>query len=156
MLRRIPLHHGWQLASPRWFEKTGRVGFSNYEWLPASVPGHVHTDLVAAGVIPDPFAREFELGCQWIDAERWRYVTKFSFTPDPTLPRRLLRFEGLDTVASVWLDGEKLAEHDNMFVPLELDVTERLKGCERTWCASTSAPSCARRNTCMAGTGDLG
>jgi beta-mannosidase len=96
------------------------------EWLGASVPGSVHTDLMAAGVIADPFVRRFEIGCQWLDAERWTYKTTFTFSPDETLPRRLLRFDGLDTVASVWLDGEKIGEHDNMFVPLELDVTERL------------------------------
>jgi beta-mannosidase len=43
------------------------------------------------------------------------------------LPKRLLRFEGLDTLASVSLNGELVAEHENMFVPLELDVSERLR-----------------------------
>jgi beta-mannosidase len=126
VLRRTPLHHGWQLACPRWLVPPARLGCSRLDWLDASVPGHVHTDLLAAGVIADPFARLFELGCQWVDAESWTYRLKFSFTPDDALPRRVLRFDGLDTVARVWLDGEKLAEHDNMFVPLELDVTERL------------------------------
>jgi beta-mannosidase len=126
VLRRTSLNHGWQLACPRWLVPPGRHGYSRLEWLPASVPGHVHTDLVANGVIPDPFGRSFELGCAWIDGERWSYKTTFSFTPDASRPRRVLRFEGLDTIASVWLDGEKLADHDNMFVPLELDVSDRL------------------------------
>lgn len=126
VLRRTLLHDGWQFASARWLTPKARLGFSELEWLPASVPGHVHTDLVAAGVIADPFARRFELGCQWVDGERWVYRTHFDFRPDDALPTRVLHFAGLDTVASVWLDGQKLAEHDNMFVPLELDVTERL------------------------------
>jgi beta-mannosidase len=126
VLRRTLLHQGWQVTCPRWLVPPARYGYSSLDWLPASVPGHVHTDLVAAGVIPDPFGSSFELGCQWIDSERWSYRTTFSFTPDQARPRRLLRFEGLDTVASVWLDGEKLADHDNMFVPLELDVSARL------------------------------
>jgi beta-mannosidase len=126
VLRRTPLSHGWQFACPRWLAGSGSHGYARLEWLPASVPGHVHTDLLAAGVIADPFASSHELGCEWIDSERWSYRTTFSFTPDPARPRRVLRFEGLDTVASVWLDGEKLGEHDNMFVPLELDVSDRL------------------------------
>lgn len=127
MLRRTPLHDGWQFACPRWLTPGAKLGYSELEWLPASVPGHVHTDLLAAGVIADPFARRFELGCQWVDGERWVYRTHFDFSPDEALPSRVLRFEGLDTIASVWLDGRKLAEHDNMFVPLELDVSERLQ-----------------------------
>jgi beta-mannosidase len=126
VLRRTSLHDGWQLAAARWLAPKARLGFSELEWLPASVPGHVHTDLVSAGVIADPFARRFELGCQWVDGERWVYRTELEFQPDAALPARVLHFAGLDSVASVWLDGEKLAEHDNMFVPLELDVTERL------------------------------
>lgn len=126
MLRRTPLHDGWQLAAASWLAPKARLGFSELEWLPASVPGHVHTDLVSAGVIAEPFARRFELGCQWVDGERWVYRTHFDFRPDAALPARVLHFAGLDSVASVWLDGQKLAEHDNMFVPLELDVTERL------------------------------
>ncbi|HTQ07733.1 MAG TPA: glycoside hydrolase family 2 TIM barrel-domain containing protein [Polyangiaceae bacterium] len=126
MLRRTLLHDGWQLACSHWLVPPARLGYSELDWLPARVPGHVHTDLVEAGVIADPFARRFELGCQWVDGERWVYRTHFDFTPDAALPRRLLHFDGLDTVASVWLDGQKLAEHDDMFVPLELDVTERL------------------------------
>jgi beta-mannosidase len=126
VLRRTSLHHGWQLACPRWLVPPARLGYSELEWLDATVPGSVHTDLMANGVIADPFARRFELGCQWVDAERWSYKTSFEFSPDAALPRRLIRFEGLDTIASVYLDGEKVAEHDNMFVPLELDVSERL------------------------------
>ncbi len=120
------MHEGWQLACPHWLEADGRRGYSELEWLPAQVPGYVHTDLTAAGVIADPFVERSELGAQWIDAERWSYRTLFTFTPDAALPVRLLRFDGLDTIASVWLDGIKLGESENMFLALELDVSERL------------------------------
>jgi beta-mannosidase len=126
VIRRTFLHEGWQLACPHWLEAPGRLGYSRLEWLPAQVPGYVHTDLMRAGVVADPFAELHELGAQWIDAERWSYRTRFTFTPDAALPVRLLRFDGLDTIASVWLDGVKLGESDNMFVALELDVSERL------------------------------
>src|SRR3954463_15641958 len=103
-MRRTSLDRDWHLACPHWLTPPGRLGYSELGWLPATVPGHVHTDLVRAGVIADPFAELHELGAQWVDAERWSYRTTFAFTPEPSLPVRLLRFEGLDTVASVWLD----------------------------------------------------
>jgi beta-mannosidase len=120
------VHAGWTLFGKSWPAAPERLGFSLLEPLPAEVPGHVHLDLLRAGVIADPFAAAHELGCQWVDEEDWSYRTRFEFSPDPARPRRLLRFEGLDTVCSVWLNREQIAEHDNMFVPLELDVSERL------------------------------
>jgi beta-mannosidase len=75
-------------------------------------------------VIAHPFEALHELGCQWVDDERWRYATTLALEPPPKRGKRMLRFDGLDTVASVFLDGEKLAEHDDMFVPLELDISD--------------------------------
>jgi beta-mannosidase len=127
LLRETFLHTGWELASPTWLNPPARLGFTRLGWLPAQVPGHVHADLVRESVIADPFGGLAELGCQWVDREAWSYRTYFEFTPDLALPQRLLRFDGLDTIASVWLDGEKIAEHDDMFLPLEIDVSERLQ-----------------------------
>jgi beta-mannosidase len=102
------------------------MGYSVLEWLTATVPGHVHTDLVRHGVIAEPFEGMAELGCQWVDEEDFVYRASFEFKRDANLPSRILRFEGLDTVARVSLNGELVAEHENMFVPLEVDVSERL------------------------------
>jgi len=124
MLQTTYLHSGWEFARA---DQIGRkVGFSDAEWLPAQVPGHVHLDLVINGVIADPFERMNELGCQWVDEHDWTYRTTFEWMPTDELPRRALRFEGLDTVCTVLLNGEVVAEHDNMFVALEVDVTDRL------------------------------
>jgi beta-mannosidase len=128
VLRQTSLDSGWEFACPSWFVPDGRVGYSQSEWLPARVPGHVHRDLVDAKVIADPFTDLAELGCQWVDQERWSYRTSFEFHPEPSLPRRVLHFAGLDTVCSVFLDGIKLAEHDDMFVPLEIDVSSLAPG----------------------------
>lgn len=101
-------------------------GFSRLEWLPARVPGHVHTDLVQNGVIADPVENLHELGARWVDAEDWVYRCEFEFVFDAQRPHTSLRFEGLDTVASVYLNGIQVGEHDNMFVPCELDVSATL------------------------------
>jgi beta-mannosidase len=125
MLQTTYLHSGWEFAQTALVGQ--KVGFSKTEWLPANVPGHVHLDLVANGIIADPFVRMNELGCQWVDETDWTYRTSFEWTAREHLPRRVLRFEGLDTVCTIFLNGEQVASHDNMFVPLEVDVTDRLQ-----------------------------
>lgn len=124
------MNSGWECAASTWLDADGnpsKLGYCNREWLPAQVPGHVHLDLVRNGVIADPFGARAELGCQWVDETAWVFKTGFSFTPDAQRPRRVLRFEGLDTVCRVSLNGKAIASHDNMFVPLEVDVSEALQ-----------------------------
>ncbi|MCU0316968.1 MAG: hypothetical protein MUC92_10280 [Fimbriimonadaceae bacterium] len=97
------------------------------DWLPARVPGHVHLDLEREGIIANPLLRTYERGCQWVDETDWVYRTTFDWHPKRGNPKRVLHFEGLDTVCSVYLNGDLVACHDNMFLPLEVDVTELLK-----------------------------
>jgi beta-mannosidase len=78
-------------------------------------------DLMAAGIIADPHTRLHELGCQWVDEATWIYRTRFEWSGGG--PRQVLRFGGLDTIAEVFLNGKLLAKSDNMFVPLEVEVT---------------------------------
>lgn len=110
-----------------WSRPPGYLACSKLDPLPASVPGHVHLDLVRNGVVGDPFAAKQELGCQWVDHAEWNYCVEFVVEEGPQLPHRRLRFGGLDTVCRIRLNDELIAEHDNMFVPLEVDVGERLR-----------------------------
>ncbi|HEY6081288.1 MAG TPA: hypothetical protein VIW29_20880 [Polyangiaceae bacterium] len=135
-LRSTSLHQAWQFAEQSWQDEPeagaskwagSRVGYSRLEWLPARVPGHVHLDLIENGVIGQPFERMQELGCQWVDDRDWSYRTSFDWEPRAGLPQRVLRFEGLDTVCRITLNDQELARHDNMFVPLELDVSSSLR-----------------------------
>ena len=45
------------------------------KWLPATVPGTVHTDLLANKKIEDPYYRLNERSIQWIDKVNWEYRT---------------------------------------------------------------------------------
>ncbi|KRE88897.1 beta-mannosidase [Frateuria sp. Soil773] len=85
-------------------------------WHAAAVPGSVHTDLLAAGAIPDPFRRDNEARLQWIGLADWQY--RLSFDVDAATLRRdhvELVFDGLDTFADVALNGRSLLAADNMF-----------------------------------------
>jgi len=50
---------------------------SETDWSTATVPGTVHTDLLANGKIENPFYRLNEHDLQWIDKENWEYQTTF-------------------------------------------------------------------------------
>lgn len=104
------LHEGWSLrheGAP----------------LPAQVPGCVHTDLLAAGVIPDPFLGRNETEIAWIGRRAWSYGTELAH--DSGHERSELVFEGLDTVAEVLLDGASLGSTRNMHRVHRFDVTGR-------------------------------
>lgn len=98
------------------------------EWLKAEVPGCVHTDLLRNGLIPEPFADTNERVLQWIGDSTWEYTSTFE-TNDTVLrqQRQELVFEGLDTYASVFLNGELLLEADNMFRSWRIRVNGKLK-----------------------------
>jgi len=119
--------------STNWlFKAAGELPFhrpqiQTADWLLGNIPGHIHRDLVDNGIIADPFTDRHEIGCAWVDDTDWTYQTEFDFQPSDELPTRALRFEGLDTVCAIFLNDDLIASHDNMFVPLELDVSSKLR-----------------------------
>jgi len=97
-------------------------------WQHATVPGSVHTDLLANGAIVDPYIGAHEAELQWIGLADWEYRTRFDVDA-ATLARAHndLVFDGLDTFADVFLNGRKLASTDNMFRRWRLPVHGKLK-----------------------------
>ncbi len=96
--------------------------------IPAKVPGDVYRALLEAGKIPDPFYRDNENQLQWIGESDWVFRRRFK------VPRRmleckrvLLRCEGLDTLATVRINGRKVAATDNMFRTWEWEVRRLLR-----------------------------
>src|SRR3990172_4519914 len=85
-------------------------------WMPATVPGGVHTDLLALRKIPDPFVGDRELDVQWIAQKDWEYRQLFSVS-SPILAEEkvFLVCDGLDTLAKVYLNGHFVGRADNMF-----------------------------------------
>ena len=85
-------------------------------WLPAAVPGAVQTDLMAAGLLADPWAGDNERNAQWVGLSDWQYRSEFTVDA-ATLARSHvdLLFEGLDTLAVVRINGTRVLTADNMF-----------------------------------------
>ncbi|MGI9146736.1 MAG: beta-mannosidase [Chloroflexota bacterium] len=95
------------------------------DWLDVPVPGDVHRVLIAANRVPDPFFDQNETACGWMEQREWWYRVVVDDPSEPVAPdeRLMLTFEGLDTFATVYLNGAELGEHHNMFRPAEFDVT---------------------------------
>lgn len=97
-------------------------------WHSAVVPGCVHRDLRRHALIPDPFFGTNELDLQWIEARDWEYTTAFS-VPAALLAEEVVELacDGLDTLATVYLNGRELARTDNMFISWRWNVKPRLR-----------------------------
>ncbi len=105
--------------------KFRQVGTEN--WMPAQVPGSVHTDLMNNDKIEDPFYRLNEKDVQWVDKKDWEYKTTFRLDEKYMKKDRLeILFEGLDTYTDVYLNGEQLLTSDNMFREWLVDVKDKL------------------------------
>ncbi len=113
----MELNKNWE------FRQTGTT-----TWLPATVPGTVHTDLLANKKIENPYYRLNERGLQWIDKVNWEYHTTFSLTADMAKKQNILmEFDGLDTYADVFVNDQLVLSADNMFRTWTANVKNQLK-----------------------------
>ncbi|MFY0762358.1 glycoside hydrolase family 2 protein [Metabacillus dongyingensis] len=102
--------------------------FIDYFWMTASVPGDVHSTLIDRKLIEDPFYGHNDLKCQWVEEKVWWYRNTFEFYDDVTKDDRYeLIFEGLDTFATVYLNGVELGSTENMFISHTFEVARELK-----------------------------
>ena len=113
------LHEGWTLSG------------ADHRGVPATVPGCVHTDLLAAGLIEDPYLDDNEQKVAWIGRTDWEYETTFSW-PEDQDGRTDLVCAGLDTVATVELNGVVLGRTENMHRGYRFDAREALRAGDNT------------------------
>jgi beta-mannosidase len=107
----LTLDHGWQFRQVTVAPQSSENG-----WLPATVPGDVHLDLLANKKIPDPFFRDNESKLQWIEKEAWEYRVTFEVTPALLARSNVdLAFDGLDATAEVYLNSARVLDADNSF-----------------------------------------
>ncbi|OKP92811.1 beta-galactosidase [Paenibacillus sp. P3E] len=93
------------------------------EWLPAAVPGTVHTDLLRNERIPQPFYGKNEHDLQWIDKKDWEYRTVLQLEEKwQQHACTELVFKGLDTYADVYVNDVHALSADNMFRAWTVDV----------------------------------
>jgi beta-mannosidase len=114
-------------------------------WRDAAVPGCAQLDLMRDGILPDLYVGKNLDHAQWTEDKDWWYTREFETPADwgtcsgsprpegegdrnvsPELDRAILVFHGLDTFATVWLNGTRLGDTDNMHRRYEFDVTDTL------------------------------
>lgn len=100
---------------------------SDAGWFAASVPGTVHQALLATNQISDPFYGCNETLVQWVGESDWMYRCTFHRPDSEPGDCVMLCFDGLDTFATVWLNGWQIHSSDNMFVPGRIDVGSLLQ-----------------------------
>jgi beta-mannosidase len=97
------------------------------DWMKAMVPGDVHHDLLDNGKIEDPMYADNAEKCVWIEEKPWLYRKRFEIPKGFTKDRLELVFNGLDLDADITLNGSRIAEHHNAFIPCIVDVSDNLK-----------------------------
>lgn len=119
-MKKLSLNGKWQLSQS---DKT--------EFIKAEVPGCVHTDLINAGEIEDPFYRNNEEKVMWIGESDWDYSKKFNVDEEFLKNKRIyLSAEGLDTLSDIYINDRKIASTNNMYRRWEFEIKEHLKAGE--------------------------
>lgn len=97
--------------------------------LPAQIPGGIYTDLRRNKVLKqDILYGKNDQAYRWVGNENWTYTT--SFTIDHYIARSQsvkLVLHGVDTISSVYLNGQEIGYTDNMFVRYRFDIKPHLK-----------------------------
>lgn len=96
-------------------------------WISAVVPGTVYTDLLRNGKIEDPFWKDNENKTLAFMEQDYEYETVFLCEEFKESKRVWLRFEGLDTIADIYVNQQLVGQAENMHRIWEFDVTNVLK-----------------------------
>ena len=131
--RRDFLDEAWRWSDALWGGSEGaasdgppvQAGVSG-GWRPARVPGSAIDDAWRSGEIPNPYVDRNSLAAEWVAQRTWLYRRRIRDAPAAG-ERAALRFEGIDPGGAIFLDGEEIGRHAGMFVPAEIDVTDRLQ-----------------------------
>ncbi|MFC4615260.1 glycoside hydrolase family 2 protein [Cellulomonas algicola] len=93
----------------------------------ARVPGTSHTALLDEGLIPDPYLDRNEDVLAWMRRTDWAYERQLDLDPAADDERVDLVFDGIDTVATLTLDGHELGRTANQHRSYRFDVRGLLR-----------------------------
>ena len=127
----VALHDNWSMM---------QIGA---DWrIPAAVPGSVYGDLLQAGKMEDPFWKDNEIKALALMDEDYEYQTVFDCSGSLlSSDAVLLRFEGLDTIADIFLNDVELGHADNMHRIWEYSVKDILKENGNKLCIRFHSPT---------------
>ena len=100
---------------------------SNWKSIKATVPGNVELDLMAEGLIKDPLVGNNVNDLRKYETYQWWYHRTFIKPGVPEGSRVELCFDGIDTIADIWLNNRKIGHVENMLVEHHFDITDYLE-----------------------------
>lgn len=141
------LHNNWILKLIKKGDSCLPEGFSfPSQGIPAQIPGTVHTDLLSAGLISNPFYADNEQRLQWIQENEWLYETFFDVPEIFNLDSPLyLICQGLDTIAQISLNYRQLAVTKNMFRNYAFNIQHFVKTKDNKLAIHFRSPTCYAR-----------
>ncbi len=129
-MEKMELRSGWRVARyPEREDGPERApSLDGLDWMEASVPGAVHYDLVAAGLLANPYeSSESAFAAEWVAQSDWVYRAEFEIAAQSLVSRDfVLRVLGIDTFAALWINGHRLGETSNAFRSYDFDVANGL------------------------------
>ncbi len=130
-MTQISLDGAWQLACFLEGEHTiadpAGLALAGIPSIPARVPGNVELDLQRADIIPDPFYADNIRRLRPFEFYEWWYTREFVLPTGERGQRWQLTFAGLDTLATIWVNGVEVGRSANMLVEHHFDVTAALR-----------------------------
>ena len=99
---------------------------SDWNSIPAIVPGNVEVDLFEAELIKDPKVGNNVYDLRKYETYQWWYQLNFARPEISEGHIAELCFEGIDCIADIWLNGKKIGQTENMFVEHNFEVTDHL------------------------------
>lgn len=107
-------------------------GLDDRFWMTAKVPGDVHSALVERKLIDNPYFGHNDLKSRWIEDKEWWYRTQFEYRLGGKEEKHELIFDGLDTFATVFLNGLEIGTTSNALMGHTFDVTRIVKDGKNT------------------------
>jgi beta-mannosidase len=96
--------------------------------IKASVPGNVELDMIRAGLLSEELEKGHNIyNLRELEVNQWWYSKHFDLAEEDLAGQIALVLEGVDTLATVWLNGKRIGELSNMLIPHRLDVSDTLK-----------------------------
>ncbi len=136
-----PLDSGWSFRIDPADVEAVRAHPRAARWLPARTPGSVQQDLIAAGLVTDPFVGMNEADIQWAGLTDWEYRRTLEVTPEMMARGHLdLVFDGLDTFATVRVNGTVLLSANNAHRRWRADAKPLLKRGANTITVTFASP----------------
>ena len=124
--RQLTLGGEWELAEAPADSSGHAIDMASLHWTRIQVPSTIQYALFQAGKVENPWYADNYKKLQYIPQRDWYLRRKFKVPAEWTGRHIRLRFDGMDYVGMVWLDGWFIGRHEGMAGGPTFDVSAEL------------------------------